>query len=370
MKVLILTISTGNGHNKCAQALSDYLQSIGVSVDIIDVYHHIHPALSKLISELYDFSISKVPSLYAKVYTKGEEGQIIFMEAMNKFNQALAFKIKKHICDNGIDTVVTTHIFGGQILTYLKQKKHIDITSIGIVTDFTIHPHWEFTRLNYYITAHSLLNTDLAAKGVDIAKMHDFGIPIDLKFAGGIDKSAAKKKLGMDDKPLVLIMMGSMGYGDMARTLSEVDKSGFDCNIAVICGRNARVKALIEKASFEKKVYVYGFVDNVDLYMDAASLLVTKPGGLTVSEALAKRLPMMFIDPIPGQEDRNVEFLTACGAGIKLSRTFSIQKAINFISLHPSRLEEMHRCAQRICKPYAAKDLGDFIVGPAQDKKG
>ncbi|MDP4118913.1 MAG: glycosyltransferase [Bacillota bacterium] len=363
MKVLFLSVTAGNGHNSCAKAIEDYLSQHGAETYILDIYSYISKILGKTVSEIYDFSISKAPKLYGKLYDIEGENKAGICSIMDKINRLVGKKITEFINENEIDMVVATHIFGGQLITRLKKKGKIDVFTIGVVTDYTIHPHWENTNLDYYVTADEGLTRQAVERGIPEEKILPIGIPLNLKYSVKRDKRESKIKLGFNpDKPLVFIIMGSMGYGNMTSVIKDVDKGNYDYQIVIVCGNNKRAKSNIEKREFLKEVKVYGFVDNVDEIMDCADCIITKPGGLTVTESLAKGLPMIYMDPIPGQEIKNVEFLVNNGAGIYVTKNYSLPDALDQFFRFPERRGEMQVCVNRLAKPDATKTLGDFIL--------
>lgn len=362
MRVLFLTVSTGHGHNSCAKAMEDYLKQRGTMTFVLDVYEYVHPLLGKTVSDVYSFASGKVPKIYGKFYDIEEEGKGKVVGAMKTLNRAFAKKLLQFIEDHQIDVIICSHLFAGELVTRLKQSGKLNVPSVGIVTDYTIHPHWEDTDLDYYVTADKGLSRQAALRGIAPDKIKPFGIPIQMKFAQKTDKEQAKEELGFARKDLVLVMMGSMGYGNMTNIIEEADSVDKDYEIAVVCGNNAEAKSAIDEMTFRHKVHNFGFVRNVDLLMDAAECIVTKPGGLSVSESLAKELPMILVDPIPGQEDRNVEFLVNHGIAMITSKTYPVGEALNQLLEDTARREEIQRAIHRIAKPYAAKTVGDFIA--------
>ncbi len=362
MKVLFLTVSTGHGHNSCAKAMNDYLSQQGIETFVLDVYEYVHPLLGKTVSDVYSFASSKVPKIYGKFYDIEEEGKGKVVGTMKTINRAFANKLLRFIEEHRIDVIICSHLFAGELVTRLKETDKLDIPSIGVVTDFTIHPHWEDTDLDYYITADKGLTRQAALRGIVPEKIKPFGIPIKLKFAEKMEKETAKKELGFSSNKLVLVMMGSMGYGNMQAIMEEVDSVEGSYEIAVVCGNNKEAKEQIDEMQFRHTVHNFGFIDNVNVLMDAAECIVTKPGGLSVSESLAKGLPMILVDPIPGQEDRNVEFLINHGVAMIATRTYPLGDALAQLIGDEQRRADICQAIGRIAKPNAAKTVGDFII--------
>ena len=206
-------------------------------------------------------------------------------------------------------------------------------------------------------------------KGIPEYKFKPFGIPIDPKFSRRKDKKEARKELGLEDKDTVLVMSGSMGFGNVLEEIKELDRLNLDYQIVTICGNNKKLKSQIDKLEMKKTIYNYGYVNNVDIFMDAADCIVTKPGGLTTSEALAKGLPMIMNNPVPGQEDRNVEFLLNAGAAMKVSKTFPIDDAIYNLFINKERRKNLDGSIKSLQKPDSTMDLVSFIIDLIQNKQ-
>ncbi len=363
MKGLIFSITTGQGHNQTAKVMAEELEKNGVACKYMDVYEYIHPKLSESLSMLYLMSTKNIPKMYGTGYRMMEmrEGGNAVLPKLT--NTLLARKMLKLLRAEEPDFIICTHVFAALLVTYLQDHFDKKIHTIGIVTDFTIHPFWEDTRLDYYVTASELLGNQGLKKGIPLTKLKPFGIPIDPKFSKRRTKKEAFLELGIPERKTVLVMSGSMGFGNVAEGIRELDKLPFDFQIVTICGNNKKLKSQLDKMKLSKPAYHYGYVNNVDVFMDAADCIVTKPGGLTTSEALAKGLPMIMNNPVPGQEDRNVEFLLNAGAALKISETFSLSDAIYQLFLNEERLEILYRAIRFLGKPNSTKDLVEFVMG-------
>ncbi|MFA7636600.1 MAG: glycosyltransferase [Monoglobales bacterium] len=361
MRVLFLTVSTGHGHTSSAKAIEKYLNDSGAETFFLDVYGYISPRLCNAISKIYLFAAGKTPRFYGKQYDHADMGKSGWVEVVAEINHIIKNKFIRFIEENEIDVVIASHLFAAQILTMIRGQ--VDIRTIGIVTDYTVHPKWENTNLDYYVIADKSLIPLAGRKGINKDKLLPIGIPVDMKFSVARDKNEAKKELGFDvDRPLVFVMMGSMGYGNIYSVIREIDRADIDCNVAVCCGNNKRAKALIDRTVHKKNFKTYGFINNVDMIMDAADCLITKPGGLSVTESLSKKLPMIFVDPIPGQEYRNVEFLVNNGVGLYTTKSFTVEDALNIYFNDSERRKEIKNAVERLSKPNSAKDIGDFIL--------
>ena len=363
MKVLILTISAGQGHNKTACAINEYLQSCGVDVEVVDTYKYFNTPLSNIVEKGYLLSTKFTPGIYGTIYSQEEKkdhnNKLNFVDMIGKI---VSKDFYEFIEEKNPDAIVATHVFAANLITKLKEKNGCNAKTYGVVTDFTAHPFWETVDLDYYVTPSSVLNNQMINKGIPEEKILSFGIPIESKFSQATEKKDARKALEIEDKMTVFVMTGSMGYGDVLKYVKDLDEVPYDFQIITVCGNNDSLKEQIDQFNSSKKIYNYGFVDNVDVIMDASDVIISKPGGLTVSEALAKKLPMIIIDPIPGQEERNKEFLINNGLAISVSENVSVGEAMYQLIAGEKRIECMKIMAEEIGSPLSSKLLGDFII--------
>ncbi len=362
MKVLILTITTGQGHNQVAKNLEkSIIERTGGVAQVLDVFEYINQGLKEIVSRGYLISAKRMPKVYGKAYSMAEnrdsDGYI-----MRATSAIMAKKLIKFIEEYSPDVIVCTHVFGAMLLKDIERKFTHHIHTIGVVTDFTVHPFWEDTSLDYYITANPYLTNQAIKKGIPKERVLPLGIPIDPVFAGKTEKTAAREQLGVENCRTVLVMSGSMGYGKVEKVVKQLDLSDIDFQIISVCGNNERLKRRIDKFNSRHKIYNFGFTDKVSLMMDASDCIVTKPGGITSSEALAKGLPMIIANPIPGQEDRNVEFLMNNGAAVKVSTTFPADEAVYHLFKNPTRLKNIQEIVTELGKPNSMSDLVELIA--------
>ncbi len=365
MKCMIFSITAGQGHNQTAKVMSDYLNRIGVESSYMDVYQYINPLLSRAVSDIYLMSTKNIPKVYGGIYRicenrdSAKDGS---MHGLPKITtNILARRLLKLVRREDPDVIICTHIFAALLVSYLSGHIDVKAKTIGIVTDFTIHPYWEDTRLDYYVTASELLTNQGIKKGIPARKFLPIGIPIDPKFARSLSREEACRELRIPNKRTILVMSGSMGFGDVLSEIQELDKLDLDFQIVSICGNNKKLKKKIDELILHREIYNYGYVDNVDVFMDAADCIITKPGGLTTSEALAKGLPMIMTNPVPGQEDRNVEFLSNAGAAIKTSKSFPVDDAVYLLFLNDRRRDLLKQSVAMLGRPDSTRDLADFV---------
>lgn len=366
MKGLILSITAGQGHNQTAKVLNGRFKEHGVETEYLDVYKYINPLLSDSVNKIYLMSTKNIPKIYGGVYRLCEKRNVqpkIGVRGMTKLtNSVLSHSLIKLIQEKQPDFIICTHIFAALLVTYISSIETLNALTIGIVTDFTVHPYWEDSYLDYYILPSKRLTIQGMKKGFPESRLLPLGIPIDPKFKTKHDKAEAKREMNIETEHNVLVMSGSMGFGDIVSEIRQLDKLDIDFGIVTVCGHNQKLKERIDALKTRKKIYSFGFTKKVDVLMDACDCIITKPGGLTTSEALAKQIPMLMNNPIPGQEDRNVEFLLNAGAAMKISRTNPLDEAVYQMFINDEHRRLMQENMKLLAKPNAADDLVEFVI--------
>ena len=366
MKVLLFSVTAGEGHNATAKAIAHSLEKLGAQTKIVDAYRTSGRFMYHLVAKGYVLASSYLKHGYGIAYRIVEHRRgNSYRKSLIRFSgRALAKKFKRVIDAYDPDVVVCTHPFAARILDITKERHGFRAKMVAVVTDFTMHPYWEEAlRLDRLITPCEGIAPLAYKKGFTDAQIRPFGIPVHPKFSVTVEKEEARRILGLSpDTPTLLMMSGSMGYGHMERVLRRLDSLDADVQVIVACGTNERVRKRILSRTWKKQVLALGFTDDVPLLMDASDLIVSKPGGLTTSEALTRRLPMVIVDPIPGQEDRNVEFLTREGCAVAVTRKYPLEQAVSDLLFDRTRREEMRACVDKIRKPSAVLDLSREIL--------
>lgn len=365
MKALILTVAAGQGHIQTGKAIAECFEKRGMECEVLDVYKYISPFISNSIEKGYLFTTHYTPKMYGKFYERlyrkaHKDGRHSFFNMVN--NLVSATKMEKYIKNINPDVVISTHCFCAAIMTHIKKKYMPDLFNVGIITDYTVHPFWDMTDMDYFVTANHLLNRQCQNKCLPMEKVLPIGIPINEKFSHKIDKAEARAALGIENNRTIMFMMGSMGFGDMPKMIRKIDNLDLDFQVLCVCGRNEAAKRKIESMKTKHNIIPYGFVNNVDVMMDAADFIITKPGGLSMSESLAKGLPTILVDPIPGHENRNLEFFLNNGVSMAVSKTFPVDEAVYQMLTNQWKFENAPNGAKYIGKPNAATDLYEKVM--------
>ncbi len=382
MNFLICSVTAGEGHNSTAKAIRAEFENCGHECTVLDTFDYISPELAKIISEGYLLVTEKAKYAYRLGYrfAEREKKHTIREKLPEKLTEAfydgrdelISVTMTDDLADfinaGEFDVILFTHPFAGALLNMMKSRRLISCRTIGILTDFTFHPYWEQCTVNEYVVVpDALLLPQARRKGFRDDQILPLGIPINPRFAQSIPKTDARRRLGLNETlPTFLLMGGSMGYGSLADHVKRIDRFDFskDFQMIAVCGNNADAKAEIEKFSetAQHRILTTGFVDYVSLLMDASDCIITKPGGLTSSESLAKGLPMIIVNPIPGQEERNTEFLLNNGCAMASTKTCPIEECMYQLLSSPTRLQSMADCIRAIGKPNSTRDVCSFAV--------
>ena len=333
MKALILTVTAGYGHNATAKAIEDGLTARGVSAKTVDVYKYVHKIISDTVDKTTALYAKYTPDIYRIIYEHLDKGSSDErLNVMGLVNFICSAKFERLIKEFNPDIVVCTHVFAAQIMEELKQKDVTRAKLIGIITDYTIHPYWEtISTIDYCIVASEKLFYKAIKKGIPSKKLLALGIPIHPKFEFYITKEEARQQLGLsEDSKVVLVMGGGLGLGFEPEDIGKILDVGRDVHVIIVCGSSKRLYRKFNnyrQKNCTNRMIVYGFVDNVHVLMSAADVFISKPGGLSVTEAFAKQLPMIIVNPLAGQEERNSEFLLNYGLAMFANKTFPLDEA-------------------------------------------
>lgn len=359
MKVLILTVTAGYGHNSTAAAIAAEFERMGTQVVTEDMYRHVGRLMYNTMDKGYLVSAKYLRGPYHTAYGKLENSErASIVGNVLSAKSIVAKKFEGYFAENHFDAVVCTHVFSSLVMSELRERGVVSMPIVGICTDYCLQPFWEnVENVEAIVTASPLITCAAKRRGIPEELIRPFGLPVNRRFLERGDKRETRLRLGLDTQArTVLIMGGSMGFGKMEDTVRELDELGLGLQLVCICGNNEKLREELVGLRTVSRLMVLGFVNNVDEYMDAADCIVTKPGGLTVTEALNKKKPMILTKPIPGHEERNKEFLLNCGAAISVSGSFTMQDAVCCL-LQPGRLELMERACELVARPDATARL-------------
>lgn len=364
MKILILTAATGGGHIRAASAVQAYLsEHTDFQTETIDTLKAVGRLLDKTVCDSYLFMARRAPSLFGSLYKRTNQ-ETRFAQLVPRLNSLLSHSLLHAIESYEPDVIITTHPFSTQMVSELKENWGIRAPLISLITDYGLHKAWLAPLVDSYIVACDDMVISLEQAGVSRKKIHPFGIPVHELFFKPGDKAILRKELGLNpDLPTITFMAGSFGVTNIKSLYHDMASCGVPMQLVVITGKNQKLYDLFQE-ELEQNIsiptkLVY-FTTEVETYMHASDLLVTKPGGLTVSEALACNLPLLVFDAIPGQEEDNAAFLARHGMGIPINKRDSIAAVISDLLNDSQKLEEMQKNCRAFDKSDSVKNIADL----------
>ena len=371
-RVLILSASAGAGHVRAAQALEQAFRQSGTVREIrhVDVLQHTSALFRRIYGQGYLDLVSHAPEVLGWLYDyldrpwKHERLRLAF-ESLN------ARPFVKLLTASRPYWVVCTHFLPAEIVAWLRARERLETRQAVVVTDFDVHAMWLVRHVERYFVALEETRVHLERLGIPADRITVSGIPIDPVFAEPKEARAMRLQHGLDpDRTTVLVSAGGFGVGPVAHLVRSLQELRHPSQVVVICGRGAdlrrRVRRLVAAVPAGSPVAfrVVGYTRAMDEYMAAADLLVGKPGGLTTSEALAKGLPMVIVNPIPGQEEWNADHLLEAGAAIRCNNLPALAWKLDQLLDDPTRLTAMRANARRLARPQAAREITKSLLAP------
>ena len=367
-KVLILSASYGEGHHQAAAAVREALVEAHpeIEVRIIDYMHMVHPTLNLFARYFYIKSVRFAPSLYGLFY-KGTSKIKPTSLIQRRLNQLGLEDIAEFLLEYKPDLILSTFPTPAGVLSLLKKQGVCRIPTVTVITDHAIHSQWIHDNTDHYFVGSEHVRRGLITRGIPSDRISVTGIPISAKFMEHKDKDAIRAKLGLEnDQPTLLLLAGSYGaMTDIEEICDELFHAKERMQIIVVSGRNEKLRLQLEEMAREatNPVWVFGFTKEVDQLMAVSDLLVTKAGGLTISEALAMELPMLLYRPIPGQEVQNTSFLVKSHVAVfARTRKQVMQLVYRLFYEDPAKLKRMKSHTKNIQKSTAATDITQMLT--------
>lgn len=363
--VLIVSASVGAGHHQAARAVGAEIKHHypAVNVTIVDFMGEENSYLNSLVKETYLKMITLSPNIYDLLYRWSQTDRR-FPRVQNLVARAMKRSMLRLYIRHRPDLIVFTHPFPCGAAAYLRRSHKLAVPLVGVVTDFAVHPLWVYPEVDLYFVAGREMQAELVRQGIPAGRVYSTGIPIDASFGRLVDRSAVIRELGLSAQtPTVLIMGGGLGVGPVAEAVRALDGIARQLQVVVVAGRNAALRREVQAvAGFSPhRIVVLGYTRRVRELMAAADLLITKPGALTVSEALSANLPMVLVSPIPGQEEDNADYLVAQGAAVLAADTGAVGRVVSRLLSRPDDLEAMRSVARRLGQPEAASAAAAII---------
>lgn len=364
-KVIFLYASLNSGHQRAAHAIKEALLKDDPEIETMDIeaLNFSYPAIGKKLHEIYMIMATNLSRFYDFLWdnvtierriTKLKE--IVNKGSLNKFEDLFSmFPAKAAVCTQALPC---------GFLSMLKEKRGFSFKLLAVVTDYDVHAYWIYDQVDFFCVGTAAMRDKLLKRGVSDEKIKVIGIPVSSQFYPSINKDFWKEELGIrKDLPCVLVMGGSYGVGPLKEIIMSLDQVKVDFSMLVVAGKNKKLHKTIEKLSKKSKktIKLFGYTSHISQLMQAGDILITKPGGLTVSEALCVGLPMIINKGVMGQESGNFKYLIENGAAVSGDGPADIGRILEKIIRDESALAVMRNNALKIAKPKAASEISQIV---------
>lgn len=366
-KVLIFYAAYGGGHLTAARSIKEYIEEHypDIEISLVDCVKYVNKSLEKITTAAYTNMAKKMPWAWGKVYSHSQKGALAKLSSTS--NKMMALKLNKLLQEYEPDFIISTHPFGSQMSAVLKEKGKIHSKIATVMTDYAPHDQWlvQSDLVDYFFVAHEGMKDALIQKGIPSQKVFATGIPLSNRFLKSYHKEEILKEFGLqqDKKTVLFFAGGEFGLGrsrtyDILKTFAQ----NFDnIQVVAISGRNPKMKRsfeyLVEETHKQDSIKVIEYTTKVPELMSISDLVVTKPGGLTTTESLASGLPIIVINPIPGQEEENAEFLEAKQVAVWIKKHDNEKEVLESILHSPEIMQKMKINARLLAKKNSCKDI-------------
>lgn len=373
--ILIFYASYGGGHLSAAKSIKQYIDSHykDCNVKMCDCMKYIDTKLEKITTDAYKTMAKSASKTWGELYKLTDrEGPIT--QITNTSNKLFAIKLNKLFKEFNPDIVISTHPFSTQMTAELKKLGKTKCTLATIMTDFAPHNQWLVGSdyIDYFFVSHEGMKKKIMQKGIPEEKIFATGIPLSNRFLQHFNREKIKEDLKLDTEKRTILFFGGGEFGLGKDATSKILEEFIlnlknEYQMVVISGKNEKMyekfSSIVKQKRASKKVQVYTYTNKVPELMSISDLVVTKPGGLTSTESLASGLPMVIINPIPGQEEKNAEYLVSSGVAIWLKNDDNCEKKIKDLLSNPDELKQMKIKSKLMAKKNSTRDICKIVLG-------
>lgn len=366
-RCMVLSATYGHGHDSAARAVMEWLRELepNLGLQMVDYFERfVSPLYARLTRASYVMSVKRAPYLYGVFYRVTGDVQHN-SRVQRKINSLGKQEFASYYERTRPGVLLCLYPTPAGTVSELKSEGIVTAPAATVITDFAVHSQWIHPEIDLTLVGAPFVAEALIARGVAPNRVRVTGIPIARKFATEPDVDALRVKWGTDpERPTVLVMAGAFG---MMGGLLEVAQVLADCQAAqgfFVCGHDRRSRSVLERRlePHRERLRVLGYTDRVDELMAVSDLMVSKSGGVTTSEALARGLPMLIHRPIPGQEESNMEYLVRSGAAVAARGLRELRQALPALLASRERLQSMRRRARRLARPHAAREVAEAVL--------
>ncbi len=365
-RVVLMYISEVSGHHNATLAIEKALKILDPKAEIsnINAFNYTNPVAEKIVNSIYMGIIKVAPGIWDYLYDNPKIVKRI-EKAKQNIHKSNSPKLKRLFDRLKPDMVICTQAFPCGMVADYKKTYAVDLPLIAVLTDYVPHSYWIYDAVNCYITPSEDVSLRLIEKGVSAEKVKSLGIPFDPKFNDALNKESIFHKFKLSPKlPTVLIMGGGQGLGPIKKLVKSLEKISRDIQEIIVTGTNKNLYNSLRRKirKYKKKIIVFGYTQNINELMYISDIVISKPGGVTTSEVLAKAKPMIIVKPLPGQEANNTAYLTQKGAALKVEEPGKINLVIEELLRNPHKLSRLQDAAKQISKPNASMDIARLLL--------
>lgn len=369
-KILIAYATAGIGHKKAAMAVKAALDEMAprnAQVTMIDALDYTNAFFKWTYLKAYLLMVNKLPSFWGiSYYLTNNRCLNIVVSILRRFNNWLnSKKLAEYLIAEKYDVIISTHFFASEVISDLKKRGALNSRLVTIVTDYRLHSWWVADRTDIYVVAGRDAKDDFAPWRVDPERIKVLGIPVEPVFSRTQDRAKILETAQFKDGVFtILVIGGGFGVGPIEDIIKVIGGVSSPLQVTIVCGHNEELVKKIEalKSGMRCRMNILGFVNNVYDYMEISDVLISKSGGITVTESLAKDLPVIVIAPIIGQETRNADFIVKHGAAVKLARVSDLKGLIEDLASSPEKCRRMKDSIRAIKRPSACYDVAKLAI--------
>ncbi|MEA4833750.1 MAG: glycosyltransferase [Anaeromusa sp.] len=372
-RVLIVSASIGSGHHQAARAIAAELarRQDNLQITIADFMEDTDSYLAAFMKEAYLKMLELSPNMYDLVY-RVSQAPLPGFKAQGLLARVLQGGMAQLVRRHRPDLIIATHPFPCGAAAYLRDSRRLRAPLVGVITDFAVHRLWVYEHVDAYFVAAPEIKRELSALGVPARRIYASGIPVHPQFTANAGGRGILGELSLAaDQPLVLLMGGGLGMGGIRQALASMDELKLPLQFVVLAGKNKELQEKLqeETKSLRHAVRVLGYTDRIPELMRAAAMLVTKPGALTVCEALVSETPLLLYEPIPGQEWENAVFLTQRGVALWAKNRQELKDGVTTLLTRPEQVEKLRKEAEALRRPAAAAAVATAALALQRRKR-
>jgi len=371
-KILIFYGSYGGGHLSAARNIKEYIDNNYENCEtmLVDCIEYVNKTINKVTTKAYKGMAKNARWAWKKLYNGSQKGPLAKVSSTTM--KIMSKKLGKLIKEYQPNLIISTHFFSSEMCAILKKKGEIDCKIATVLTDYEPHEIWikEHQYIDYYFVAHEGMKKGLIESGVVEEKINVTGIPLSNRFLFHYNKEKILKEYNLEEnKKVVLFFAGGefgLGKDRTFAILETLVKKFSNIQVVAIAGKNIKLKErfenLVKEQAAEKNVKVLEYTNKVPELMSISDLVITKPGGLTTTESLASGLPIIVINPLPGQEEGNARFVESKGAGIWIKKEDNVEEKLYSVLNEPGNLQKMKITARLTAKKNSTKDICEILL--------